>query len=135
MLKIFGELHIAQGGAVESGLPGKVFITFQQAGAISEISGVVIGVGKGLSVDAVGFLVGPTIIAKVFTSRSFTKWALLGLDPKVPFEKSTRAITQMIAFAISEGATQVEVEESSKDKARFRRPIPPFFPATLGGPR
>lgn len=133
-LKLFRQVQLAQGGAVESNLPGKVFITFKQAGAISEVGGMMMGVGAGVSGTAVALLAGPYTMARLLTNPQFTKWALLGLNPKTPTAKFTRAVTDMFALALKEGATVEEVEQSPEESARVRRPIAPFTPSTLAGP-
>lgn len=133
-MKIFRQVQLAQGGAVEKNLPGKVFITFKQAGAVSEVGGMVMGVGSGASPEAFALLAGPATMGRLITSKPFTKWALLGLDPKTPTAKATRAITQMMAMALKEGATVEEVEPSPDEAVKSRRPIPPFLPATFAGP-
>jgi hypothetical protein len=138
-VKIFNELALAQGSAAETRLPGGIFIQLKQAqaaGKAIESVGLIFGYSSGLGPPEMAILAGPTVVANIMNSKPFTRWALLGLNPKTPPMQRIRAITQLMALGVKNGAEFIAAGEKETEPTRedaARAPLPAFLQGPSGG--
>ena len=130
-IKIFDELATAQGSKQATGLPGGMWIQFEQAGVVAGAIGFAFG-STALGVGGVAILTAPGVFAKLMTTPGFTRWALLGLDPKTPPEVMIRAIQQLAAISAREGAT-VLTNPSDIERVRQQAGASAPLQSFLGG--
>jgi len=123
MQKLFTRLELTQAKTAAEGVPGRMMIQLKQAGAVSQVGGVVIGTTTGIGAFPLFLVIGPEIAAKVMGKDAFVDWALLGLKPKAPPETILRAFTQMSALAVKEGAT-LTTSNPNDNRLRERPRVP-----------
>lgn len=128
-------LEINQGG-VGKEIPGRVWIQLTQAGALGA---VLLGIGRP-NVGTVGILAGPAVAARLLRNKTFVEWATIGTKASISNNQRamTRAVAQMVAIAVREGANLVDYNAITREpgkyaKAGMRTPVTSF--ATFGGPR
>jgi len=77
---------------------GSIFIQLKQAGAVSEVPGVLLGVTQFVSTElATAVLVGPFVLSRIFTNPTLARMLTIGLKSSPGTAAGTRAAAQFFA--------------------------------------
>lgn len=105
-------LAVAEGKFAQEGLPGKMFIQLKQAAQIGQLPAA-IGVGYygGDPTAALTILVGPAVVAKIFSNPKLANLLINGAKGQ-SFEKTGVTLGQILTRLVNDG----EIEEQEKDQ-------------------
>jgi len=105
-------LSVAEGKFAQEGLPGKMFIQLKQAAQLGQLPAA-IGVGYygGDPTAALTILVGPAVVAKIFSNPKLANLLINGAKGQ-SFEKTGVTLGQILTRLVNDG----EIEEQEKDQ-------------------
>jgi hypothetical protein len=114
-------LSLAEGKFAQQGLPGKMFIQLKQAAQIGQLPAA-IGVGYygGDPTAALTILVGPAVVAKIFSNPKLANLLINGAKGQ-SFDKTGVTLGQILTRLVNDGdIEEEEKEEIMKDFKSFK---------------